>query len=180
MLELLSGFLQPFADLLPRFSRRPTSVEWCVVDTLTVGPRVTSWSIFYCPALTPVEYYPATPFPIDLEVQTLRTADGNELTINASIMVVIDDPVTMREAIGFDDYVGNISMEARATIHEFISGHNLQHGLESTSRLEEDLADNLMHLTLEGVHLERLCIEDAASTCAIRLYGIPGVTQVPE
>lgn len=155
-------------------------MEWCVVDTLTVGPRVTRWSVLFCPALTPVEYYPSTPFPIDLEVQTLRTADGHELTINASIMVVIDDPVTMREAIGFDDYVSNISMEARATIQEFISGHNLQYGLESMARLEEDLADNLTLLTLEGVHLERLCIEDAAGTTALRFYGIPSAATLAE
>lgn len=172
MLSLLSDFLQPWADLVPRLSHRPSTVEWCVVDSAMFGPYVTRKPVLHCPALTPVEYYPSTPFPIDLEVQTLRTADGHELTINASIMVTINDPLAMREAIGFDEYVNNISMEARAVIQEFVSDHNLEHGLSIIDRLEETLADSLYFLANEGINLNRLCIEDAASTSAFRLYGV--------
>ena len=172
MLSLISEFLQPWADLIPRFSHRPSSVEWCVWDSPIWGARVTRWPVLHCPAITHLEYYPSTPFPIDLDVQTLKTADGHELTINASIMVTIDDPLLMRGTIGFDEYVNNISMEARAVIHEFVSGHNLKHGLSIIDRLEDHLADSLLLLTSEGVILERLCIEDAASTTAFRLYGV--------
>ena len=136
------------------------------------GPRVTRWPILHCPALSHIEYYPSTPFPLDLEVQTLRTADGHELTINASIMVIIDDPISMRDTIGYDDYINNLSMQARAVIHEFISGHNLKHGMESTANLLESLYEATLLLTNEGVIVERLCIEDAASTTAFRLYGV--------
>ena len=105
-------------------------------------------------------------------MQTLRTADGHELTINASIMLTIDDPLLMRDSVGYEDHVGNISMEARAVIHEFISGHNMDHGLSTIDRLHDNLYDALLRLTGEGVILEQLCIEDAASTTAIRLYGL--------
>lgn len=172
MLSLLSEFLQPWADLIPRFSHRPTSVEWCIWDSVIFGPRVTRWPILHCPALSHIEYYPSTPFPIDLEVQTLRTADGHELTINASIMVTILDPLVLRSSIGYDDYINNLSMDARAVIHEFISGHNMSYGLESTERLSDHLWDSLSLLTENGVSLDRLCIEDAAATTAFRLYGI--------
>ena len=173
MFSLLSEFLQPWADLIPRFSHRPSTVEWCIWDSMVFGPRVTRYPVLHFPALTPIEYYPSTPFPIDLEVQTLRTADGHEITINASIMVVINDPIVMRECIGYEEYVNNISMEARAVIHEFISGHNHSHGLESIDLLEISLGESLVSLTWDGVSLVRLCIEDAASTTAFRLYGIP-------
>lgn len=172
MLSLISEFLQPWADLIPRFSHRPTSVEWCVWDSPLAGPRVTRFPILHCPALTHIEYYPSTPFPLDLEVQTLKTADNHELTINASIMVSICDPLLMRSSIGFDDYVSNLSMEARAVIHEFISGHNMIHGLEATDLLFDHLSESLTSLADGGVYLDRLCIEDAAATSAFRLYGV--------
>ncbi len=172
MLSLISEFLQPWADLVPRFSHRPNTVEWCVWDSPVNKPRTTRLPILHCPALTHIEYYPSTPFPMDLEVQTLRTADGHELTINASIMVTILDPLLLRESVGYDDYVSNISMEARAVIHEFISGHNLTYGLESTESLYDHLYDAIDDLTNGGVSLDRLCIEDAAATSAFRLYGV--------
>lgn len=172
MLSLLSEFLQPWADLVPRLSHRPSSVEWCVWDSVTLGPRVTRWPVLHCPALSHIEYYPSTPFPIDLEVQTLKTADGHELTINASIMVTIDNPLLMRDSVGYDDHVSNISMEARSTIQDFVSGNNLLYGLSRLDILEDLVYDALLSRTNEGVILDRLCIEDAASTSAFRLYGV--------
>ena len=126
----------------------------------------------HCPALTHIEYYPLTPFPIDLEVQTLKTADGHELTINASIMVTISDPLLLRDSIGYDEYVSNISMEARNAIQSFVSGHNQDHGMSILDRLEGSLGDSLYFLAEGGIDLNRLCIEDAASTTAFRVYGL--------
>ena len=172
MLDLIAGLLQPFADLLPRVSHRPSSIEWCVVDSWLQGPYSTRKPVVYLPAITPIEYYPNVPFPIDLEVQTLRTADDIEITVNASVMVYIDSPLLMREAIGYDEYVSNIGMECRSVIQEFISGHNFRHGLESFGSLELAVGDALLELTNNGVYLQRLCIEDAARTQAFRLYGL--------
>lgn len=107
-----------------------------------------------------------------MEVQTLKTADGHELTINASIMVTIDDPLLMRDSVGYDDHVSNISMEARSTIQDFVSGNNLLYGLSRLDILEDLVYDALLSRTNEGVILDRLCIEDAASTSAFRLYGV--------
>ena len=175
MLSLLSDFLQPWADLVPRFSHRPSSVEWCVWDSPIWGPRVTRWPVLHCPAITHVEYYPATTFPVDLEVQTLNTVDDQEITVNACISVTIDDPLSLRDTIGSEDYVGNISMRARSVIQDFVCGHNREYGMRSIHLLEAQLYDALLHLTCEGGRLESLCIEDAAPTSSFRRYGSLGL-----
>jgi len=175
MLSLLSDFLQPWADLVPRFSHRPSSVEWCVWDSPIWGARTTRWPILHCPAITHVEYYPSTAFPVDLEVQTLMTVDNQEVTINACISVVIECPLEMRETIGSEDYIGNVSMRARSVIQDFVCGHNREYGMRSIHLLEAHLHDALTSLTGDGVSLVSLCIEDAAPTSSFRLYGSLGL-----
>ena len=175
MLDLISDLLKPFADMLPRVAHRPTSTEFCVVDSVVRGPYVTKWPTLHSPAFTHIEYYQRTPFPIDLEVQTLRTADGSEVTINASIMVQVYDPLRLRSSLGYEEYVGNIAMTARSCIQDFISGHNYRHGQESIDLLENLLWGAIVETSDEGCQLISLCIEDSARTSSMRFYGIPAI-----
>lgn len=168
MIELLTSVFRPLFDLVPRLSRRPATTEWCVVDSWLRSPRIATGPVLFCPTLTHVEYYPLTPFPVDLEVQTLQYASGDEVTVNAAVMIAIVDPLVLREALG-EDYLSCISMAARSVIQSAVSETDCISS--DPDSLHRDISSDLSHLSNNGVVLERLCIEDAAKTSSLRLYG---------
>ncbi len=161
MFEMLANFLEPYLDLFPRFYRRPASNEFCVLDDIIGEPREIRRPVFTAPVLSHVEFYPATPFPIDLENQTLGPY-GQEITINAAIMVEIQDPVAMRDLIG-DEWVSCISQAARASIaRSDLAPESMQVAVEQA----------VVNLTANSVIVTDFCLEDRAKTRSMRHYGL--------
>lgn len=166
MFDLIASILQPVFDLVPRVYKRPATTEWCVVDGWRSRPKVVSRPVVACPMFCHVEYYPRTPFPVDLEVQTLYAGD-DELTINASLMVQIEDPIALRSSLG-DEYVSCLSMVARSAIEQYVVENE---EWPTSAELSDIIAQAVVSSSLSGATLKQFCIEDCAKTRSFRFYG---------
>ena len=146
LLDLLSSFLQPIFDLVPRIARRPTSYEWMVVDSWIKGVRLSESPRLHCPAVTHIEYMPACEIPIDCGIQRITTADNISVIVNATCRITIEDPILCRDKVS-EEWEEASAMIARSHVCDFVSGHNWSHlpnlsidkvGIE---QIEEDLAE---------------------------------------
>lgn len=178
MLETISALLEGILALLPTIARRPTTVEWMVVDShYPWSPKKVYLSerpILHIPAFTAVEYYSSAPITLPMETQTLRTADNVEVTVNVAIKVVIEDPIAMRHYVGSDDYISNIVFDARSATSEFITGNNYLYGLSTISDLGEEISDSISYGTGAGVQVVGFSLEDYTRTTTRRLlHGLP-------
>lgn len=126
LLDLLSSFLQPIFDLVPRIARRPTSYEWMIVDSWIKGVRLSKSPRLHCPALTHVEYIPSCEIPIDCGIQRITTADNFSVVVNATCRIVIEDPILCRDRVA-DEWEEASAMIARSHVCDIISGHNWSH-----------------------------------------------------
>ena len=158
LFELLSGFLQPLFDLVPRLSRRPQSNEWLVIDSWLKGPRTSVLPVLHCPSLTPVQYFPKCEVPIDCGLQRMTTADGSPVGVNATCRVVVIDPLVVREKVG-EDWEEAAAMIVRSVVCDLVSSHNLSHLFElmADGAGWEEVNDDLQYI---GCELGALCIED--------------------
>lgn len=173
MLDLLRGFLEPIFQFIPRFSRRPTSIEHCVVDGV-LGVRESRWPQIYIEFLTHVEFYPKTPQPLDLELQTLVTADGVELTLNATMSLVIVDPMSLRGTLGQDEAMFNASIVARSAIAEVVTTKSFLDLKEmiADGAIDEVIGAQIRDSSGLGLDLHRFAVEDMARTTSKRHYGL--------
>ena len=165
--ELLASLLQPVFDCLPRISARPKSNETLVVDGPISGPRTTSRPQVYFPILTHVEYWPAAAVPLECELQSLTSADGVTVAINASVVLTVTYPLMLREQTDHESWEAFTSLKIRQSIYEAVSGHNFDDFRSRAKDLiwfeaEEALAEC-------GVELIDLAIEDITKTRCLRL-----------
>ncbi len=126
--ELLSNFLEPFLELIPRLAKRPAANEWMVVDSI-FGVRRGTLPVIYVPSLTHIDYFPRHSLPIDCGLQRATTADGVPIAINATAVIRISDPVLCREVVG-DSYEEAASMAIRHVVCSMAMEHNLTHVAE--------------------------------------------------
>ena len=170
LLDLLAQLLQIFTDLIPRFSTRPRRNEYMVVDHCLFGVFIAKYSIPYIPLIDHIEYYPKTEVPVDSDIQTLVTADGVCVTVNAAFTYQIIDPLVSRSRWGEEYYAANVAMVVRGVIEEIYSRHTWDEVLEiqHSSFIDACKSD----LSSYGIELTYFCMEDRSVTRSIRHYGI--------
>lgn len=176
MLELLQNFLQPVLDFVPRVSHRPAANEFCVIDG-PLGVRETKWPVLHAPILTHVEYYPINPVAVDLEIQTLTTADPVELTLNATTTIVVEDPISLRMQCGSDHWVAIAAVAMRAEISRLAVENTKEHFVEliRSGELEDAISQKLFSETRGSLSVNSFAVEDCAATSSFRIYGVAGV-----
>lgn len=158
LLDLLSAFLEPLFDLVPRIARRPASNEWMVVDRWFKGVRVRTSPVFHLPFITHVEYLPKHEIPIDCGLQRVTSADSKNIAVNATALVEISDPVLCRDRAG-EEYEETASLIIRSVVCDLISGHNWSHiqDMMCDDAGYEEIEDSLSRF---GIDLIQFKIED--------------------
>jgi hypothetical protein len=169
LFSILADFIQPYVDLVPRVEQRPASNEWLVVDSPWRPPYCTRYPTLHAPWITHVERYPAAEYPIDCGYQSVTTADMQCVTVNATAIIVLDDPVTLREQVPYHNWEEWTAMTIRGCVEEVVSGHNLTHLQgESAAMIKKNTEDKLSHLS---VYVESLVLEDFTLAHPFRLFG---------
>ena len=173
MFEILRALLDPVYQLIPRFSRRPSSQERCVVDGV-LGVRETRWPQIYIDMLTHVEFYPAVPQPLDLEQQTLFTLDDHEITVNCTCSMLIVDPLSLRVVMGQDECMFNASIVIRRVVSQFMMDRTLEDGLNAvrSGELLSEIDAAIADASQISLKVTRFAIEDIAKTTSKRHYGL--------
>lgn len=170
LLDVIAQFIQIFVDLLPRFTHRPDANEWLVVDSMFFGPHLAkSRPVLFVPIMDVVEYWPRVPVPVDCDIQTVVTADGCTLTINAQFAYLINEPLSVRDQWGdHTDFM--VPMIVRRAVEEVHRARTMEEIKSMGHAVVSDAAAN--ELWAAGIEIAGFCIEDRAPTLAIRHYGI--------
>jgi len=166
LFELLSNFLEPFLELVPRLARRPAANEWMVIDS-PFGVRLGTLPILYVPFITHIEYFPKHSLPIDCGLQRATTADSSPVAVNATAMVSISDAILCRERVG-EEYEEAAAMAIRSVVCEVVMGHNFSHVTELWLDGEGEL--EIDHLLAElGMELDVFRVEDMQCVIPVSL-----------
>ena len=179
MFELFRAFLEPIFQVVPRISRRPSVTEFCVVDGV-LGVRITRLPQVYMEILTHVEFYPRAPQPLDLEIQTLLTQDGVEVTLNATISAVVVDPVSVRITLGQEECLHNLSIAIRSSLAELVTSMELSEFQDKVANgdVEKLVAAKVAAVSRHSMELVTFAIEDFALTESRRHYGLSQQTAI--
>jgi len=173
MFDLIRNFLEHVLQFVPRISRRPSRLQFLVVDGVR-GIYVSKRPQLYIEFLTHVEFYPRTPQPLDLELQTLTTGDGTQITLNATISACIIDPVTLRVTLGQEEWLFNTSIIVRQKLAKLVaecSKYELKEMI-ADGRLESLIAKEVAGASHYSLKITRFAVEDMAETQARRHYGL--------
>ena len=170
--ELISGILQPVFDLLPRVATRPAANEYGVVDRWWGGVKVFTSPLLYVPVLTHVEYWPKCQVPVDQGLQTLTTACGKTVGVNATTIVKITDPVVLRVYASIDDWEVWASMKIRGIVQEVVTAHNWGQSIDTAADfIEIDAYSDLLEC---GLEVQQVVLEDSCEVLPLRLLGNTG------
>jgi regulator of protease activity HflC (stomatin/prohibitin superfamily) len=173
--ELMTSVLQPIFDLLPRISQRPASNEWGVRDSWLSGVKHFNGPLLHVPVTTHAEYWPKCEVPIDTGLQTLTTADNKTVSVNATLIIKIEDPVVLRSICEWEGYEEWIAMKVRGIVQDVICGHNWRDSIERASDfIELDAADQLMYA---GIEVLQLVLEDATEVIPLRILNPYGSSE---
>ena len=170
--ELLSSLLQPILDLIPRIAPRPKTTEWCLVDRWLGCVKMTDNPVVFIPTVTHVEYYPLLAHPIDVGLQSLTTADGISVCVNATVIILINDPCLLRSVVDYDSWEELVSMRVRWIVTNVVTGHNWSMTRDTGDDIcFEEVEEDLLEI---GIDLKRLVFEDLTVARPIRLL-VPSV-----
>lgn len=158
LLDLLSAFLEPLFDLIPRIARRPASNEWMVVDRWFRGVVIKTAPVLHLPFITHVEYLPKHEIPIDCGLQRVTSADGKNIAVNATALIEIADAVVCRDKAG-EEYEETVALIIRSVVCDLIAGHNWSHlqDMIGDHAGYEEIEDNLRRF---GIELISFKVED--------------------
>ncbi len=165
--ELFSGVLQPLFDLLPQIHARPASNEWGVADPWIGEPRMFTGPYIHIPASTHIEIYTKTEFTIDTGLQSLTTADGKTVSVNATAIIRVVDPLLLRTVSNYHGWAEWCAMHIRACVQDVITGHKWTQSVNQAAEFIEE--DSYHPLASAGVELIQLVLEDATECIPIRL-----------
>ena len=165
--ELISSVAQPLLDLLPQVHSRPASNEWGVRDSLWGKPKTFRGPLLHIPAITHVEIYNSTEFTIDTGLQSLTTADGKTVAVNATAIVKVSDPLLLRTVTSYDGWAEWAAMNIRACVQDTVTGHGWEYTLRRGAEFIEE--DSYNPLLSAGIELIQLVLEDATESIPIRL-----------
>ena len=169
--ELISGVLEPVFDLLPRFGRRPTTNEFGLRDSWFFGVKVFKGPLLHIPIMTQVEYYSRVQYPLDTGLQSLTTVCGKSVTVNATAIITVTDPIVLRNTVDVDEWEPLVSMKIRSVVREVVSEYNWSHLMEAAREiLESELWGELEIL---GIELNQVVLEDATEAFPVRLLSPP-------
>ena len=175
LLEILGQFLGIFVELIPRFARRPDSTEWLVVDAFLRGPMICrNRPVLYVPVFDSVEYWPRNEEPVNTEMQSLTTSEGESVTVDTGFSYRISDPLKTRSMVA-ENYVIKAVMITRGEVRELV-GRNYFEELSCVSTDSEEMVHtkgNIDSLLKEyGLSLTYFCIEDCCLTRNLRHFGV--------
>lgn len=171
--ELISGVLQPLFDLMPQVHARPASNEFGVIDSVWSDPKTFRGPKLFVPALSHIEIYNSTEFTIDTGLQSLTTADGKTVAVNATAIVKVFDPLLLRSVSSYEGWAEWAAMNIRACVQDTVSGHGWEYTLRRGSEFIEE--DAYHPLNAAGIELLQLVLEDATESIPIRLLSPYGV-----
>ena len=171
--EVVASLLQPLFDLIPQIHHRPASNEWGVVDSWMREPRLFEGPCLHIPALSHVEVYPKTEYTIDTGLQSLTTANGKTVAVNATAIVKIVDPLLLRSVTNVDGWAEWAAMNIRSCVQDTVSGHGWDYTLRRGAEFIEE--DSYHPLACAGIELLQLVLEDATESIPIRLLSPYGV-----
>lgn len=175
LLEILGQFLGIFVELIPRFARRPDSTEWLIVDAFIKGPMICrSRPVLYVPVFDSVEYWPRNEEPVNTEMQSLTTSEGESVTVDTGFSYRITDPLKTRRLVA-ENYVTKAVMITRGEVRDLV-GRNSFEDLSFVSEDSEEMIQtkaNIDSLLNEfGLSLTYFCIEDCCITRNLRHFGV--------
>lgn len=174
LFEILGEAFKVLLDLVPRFAQRPASTEYMVVDGWLVGAAVYERPVLFVPVLDRVEYYPRTEMPVNSDVQSITSADGESVSVEVGFTFRIYDVLLCREMLG-QSYTEKAAMTVRACVRDVVSGHTFYHLASSDidSRLHVDTEGEINEMFSDyGMVLDFLCIEEVTTTRNFRHYGL--------
>ena len=106
--------------------------------------------------------------PVDPGIQTITAADGKNVVVNTAAVVVVSDPILLREHFAEDSWEAGISLIIRSVVSDAYSGHNFSHCVDSGAGLIEDEVAALLDEC--GITLEFLCVEDRCEVIPLRHF----------
>ncbi len=165
--QLISSVAQPLLDLLPQVHARPASNEWGVVDSVWRAPRTFRGPLLHIPALTHVEVYPSCEIPIDTGLQSLTSVDGKTVSVNATTILSVRDPILLRSIAG-EEWQEYCSMRIRGIVCEIISGHKWSQSVHQAAEfIAFDATDDLYEC---GIDVHQVLLEDCSEVIPLRLF----------
>lgn len=175
LLEILGQFIGIFVELIPRFARRPSSTEWLVIDSFLFGVSVAkSRPVLHVPVLDTVEYWPKSEEPVNTEMQSLTTSEGESVTVDSGFSYVIADPLKARSILA-ENYVTKAVMVTRGSIRDHVCSYSFEElsAMDENSDAIQIVRESINKgLSEYGLKLTYFCIEDLCMTKNIRHFGI--------
>jgi len=167
LLDLLSAFLEPLLDLIPRIARRPASNEWMVVDRLFRSVVIKKVPVIHFPFITHIEYLPKHEIPIDCGLQRVTSADQYSVAVNATALIQIIDPVVCRDKAA-QDYEETVSLIIRSVVCDIVSNHNWSHvqDLMNDGHGFDEISESIERF---GIELVSFRIEDLQQVLPISM-----------
>ena len=165
--EVIASVIEPLFDLMPQVHHRPATNQFGVADSWGREPRLFSGPLLHIPAVTHVEIYPASEWTLDTGLQSLTTADRKLVSVNATAIVRISEPLQLRTVSNVDGWHEWVAMTIWACVQEVISDHNWSQSLTNASEMIEE--DAYHPLSLAGVELIQLVLEDSTECFPVRL-----------
>lgn len=112
------------------------------------------------PAITHIEYWPGQELlvSIDLGMQTLTTADGHSIAVNATAMVRVGNPIKFRDFASAETWEETTAMLVRGALSDIAMGHNLSDVIERGEELLEMQVWNELHDW--GISIRSIVLED--------------------
>ena len=165
--EVVASIIEPLFNLMPQIHHRPASNEWGVVDSWLREPRLFSGPLLHIPAITHVEIYNNTEFTIDTGLQSLTTANGKTVAVNATAIVKVVDPLLLRTVTSYHGWAEWAAMNIRSCVQDTVTGHGWEYTLRRGAEFVEE--DAYHPLSSAGIELIQLVLEDATESIPIRL-----------
>jgi regulator of protease activity HflC (stomatin/prohibitin superfamily) len=152
-----------FVRYIP-FTKKTQS--WC--RTLTLGPGI-HW---YWPKTTEIEVLPVERQTLDLPVQTLWTADLQNVSVRGEVVFVVEDiRLAVCKTFDFQQTIQDVAQFVVVSVVASKSCQELEKAMRCT-QLTAEFTDRLeAELTSYGVGVERAFFADFTKCTAIRVYG---------
>lgn len=171
LLDVLAQLLQVFVDLIPRFATRPDATEVLVVDAMCTGVQVIrNRPVFVWPLLDHTEYWSVIERPVDLDIQSITTADEVSIAVSGEFSYQVFDPLLVRRYWSSEEHDAAILMVVRSAVERHHASYNWSH---LQDKEPADVVDEARrYLSGRGVFLTYFSIGERVVAPASRLFGV--------
>ena len=154
---------------MPRIEQRPASTHHGVGDSWGFGVKTFTRPLLIVPAMTHIEHYPKGEHTLDTGLQTLTTVDKVTVSVNVSIILIVEDPILLRNQVPYDEWETVVSVWVRSLVTDNFTGHHFDFAMDKAiGFINEQAFELLRHY---GINVLEVVIEDVARTPAFRLFG---------